>query len=60
MSAREAVQKLARLGVNARLTGDGFVISQEPASGAPLDTVNICHLTLARSPAGVLASASSP
>ena len=34
MSAREAVTKLVRLGLDARLVGNGFVASQTPAAGA--------------------------
>ena len=57
MSAREAMQALARIGVSPRLTGDGFVTAQEPPAGSPLETVTFCHLTLDRSPSRTLASA---
>jgi stage V sporulation protein D (sporulation-specific penicillin-binding protein) len=57
MSAREAMQKLARLGVTARMLGDGFVVAQDPAAGVPLDALMFCHLTLERSPARLTASA---
>ena len=57
MSAREATQTLARIGVSPRMTGDGFVASQDPPAGSPLDAVTFCHLTLERSPARSLASA---
>jgi cell division protein FtsI (penicillin-binding protein 3) len=50
MSAREAMRKLVKVGLAARLTGDGFVVSQDPAPGTPIDDVDVCRLTLARSP----------
>jgi cell division protein FtsI (penicillin-binding protein 3) len=48
MSAREAVRKLVRLGMNARVSGDGFVVSQDPAAGAPLEPGLVCRLVLDR------------
>jgi cell division protein FtsI (penicillin-binding protein 3) len=51
LSAREAVRTLVRLGMNARVTGDGFVVSQDPPPGASLDSEATCTLTLERSPA---------
>jgi cell division protein FtsI (penicillin-binding protein 3) len=51
MSAREATHTLARLGLTSRMSGDGFVVAQDPLPGAPLDAVSICRLTLDRSPA---------
>jgi cell division protein FtsI (penicillin-binding protein 3) len=56
LSAREATHKLAKLGLTARITGDGFVVSQDPLPGVPLESVNVCRLTLDRSPARLLAS----
>jgi cell division protein FtsI (penicillin-binding protein 3) len=49
LSAREAVQELARLGLIARLSGDGVVVSQDPAPGTSLDALAACRLTLGRS-----------
>jgi cell division protein FtsI (penicillin-binding protein 3) len=60
LSAREATQKLARLGLIARVAGDGFVVFQDPPAGAPVETVTVCSLTLERSPARLLASALTP
>jgi cell division protein FtsI (penicillin-binding protein 3) len=57
LSAREATQRLARLGLTARIAGDGFVVAQDPPPGTPLESVHVCRLTLDRSPAGLLASA---
>ena len=56
LSAREATQRLAKLGLTARLSGDGFVVSQDPPPGTPLESANVCRLTLDRSPARLLAS----
>jgi len=50
LSAREAIRALTRVGVTARLTGDGFVVEQSPAAGAPLAHVDGCLLTLGRRP----------
>ncbi len=48
MSAREAVGRLARLGLSAHVAGDGFVVSQDPAPGEPLEPGRICRLVLNR------------
>jgi cell division protein FtsI (penicillin-binding protein 3) len=50
LSAREAIRALTRLGLTARLTGDGFVVEQTPAAGAPLPHGDTCRLTLGRRP----------
>ena len=50
MSARDAVRKLVKFGMSARLSGDGFVVSQVPAAGAPIDGDALCHLVLERWP----------
>ena len=60
MSAREAVRKLAKLGMNASVAGDGFVVSQVPAAGTPIDGVAVCHLVLERWPTPHVASAGRP
>jgi cell division protein FtsI (penicillin-binding protein 3) len=49
MSAREAIRKLVKLGLNAHASGDGFVVAQSPEPGEPLEAGGICQLTLARS-----------
>jgi hypothetical protein len=48
MSAREAVRKLVMLGMHARASGDGVVISQDPPPGTPLDPGAVCRLVLDR------------
>ena len=37
LSARDAIRRLVKLGLNARVSGDGFVVSQDPAAGEPLE-----------------------
>ena len=51
LSARDALRKMMRLGLAARVEGSGFVIAQEPAAGAPLDAISVGRVTLARNPA---------
>jgi len=48
MSAREAVRTLAKLGLRAHLSGDGFVMSQDPPAGAVLEPGAACSLVLNR------------
>ena len=48
LSAREALRKLTRLGLTARLSGNGLVIDQSPAAGSLLGSENGCVLTLGR------------
>ncbi len=52
LSAREALHKMLRLGLTARIDGNGFVVSQEPAAGTPLDYVSAGRVTLSRLPGG--------
>ncbi|HUR35056.1 MAG TPA: penicillin-binding protein [Vicinamibacterales bacterium] len=48
LSARDAMRKLTRFGLSARMQGDGFVAEQSPAPGTPASEGTVCHLTLAR------------
>jgi cell division protein FtsI (penicillin-binding protein 3) len=50
LSAREAVRTLVKLGLVARMSGDGNVVAQEPAAGTPLEHGGVCRLVLARTP----------
>ena len=50
MGAREAIRKLVTVGLNARVSGDGVVVSQTPAPGEPLQRGGICRLVLERLP----------
>ncbi len=60
MSAREALRALVKLGLNARMSGDGFVVSQEPAPGAPIEDESVCRLILERWPSRHAGTASRP
>jgi cell division protein FtsI (penicillin-binding protein 3) len=60
MSARDAVRTLVKLGMNARVSGDGFVVSQLPAAGAPIDSDAVCRLVLERWPSRRVVTASRP
>ena len=60
MSARDAVRTLVKLGMNARVSGDGFVVSQVPAAGAPIDGDAVCRLVLERWPSRHVVTASRP
>jgi beta-lactam-binding protein with PASTA domain len=48
LSAREAITTLARVGLRPRLTGDGSVVGQNPAAGAPLQRGADVRLVLGR------------
>jgi cell division protein FtsI (penicillin-binding protein 3) len=48
LSAREALKALSRIGMTAKMTGDGFVLEQSPEAGAALVRGNACALTLVR------------
>ena len=60
MSARDAVRKLLKLGISARVSGDGFVMSQDPAPGAPIDAEGVCRLELQRRLPPATATVSRP
>jgi hypothetical protein len=49
-----------KLGMNARASGDGFVVSQEPAAGEPIDGDGLCRLVLERWPSPRVVNASRP
>ena len=51
LSAREAVRALVKVGLSASLSGDGFVVAQDPAPGTPFEGGDVCRLELARRPA---------
>jgi cell division protein FtsI (penicillin-binding protein 3) len=50
LSARAALHRLAAVGVAARLSGDGFVVAQDPPPGTAIEDGAQCRLTLQRSP----------
>ena len=60
LSARAAVRTLARVGLVPRMKGDGFVATQSPAAGSPLDLVGAIDLRLEREPSVPAEAADSP
>ena len=48
LSARDALRRLVKLGLTARVQGNGFVVAQDPPAGTALDSVGQCRLTLDR------------
>jgi cell division protein FtsI (penicillin-binding protein 3) len=60
LSARQAVHQLVKIGMSARVSGDGFVVSQEPAAGAPIEGEGLCRLVLDRWPSRHDAGAGRP
>jgi cell division protein FtsI (penicillin-binding protein 3) len=53
LSARQALRALTKLGMTARMTGDGSVLEQSPAAGSVLGTTDACVIKLGRRPAPV-------
>jgi beta-lactam-binding protein with PASTA domain len=51
LSARDAIRTLTRVGLTARISGDGFVIEQSPRAGSLLGSGDECILKLGRRPA---------
>jgi cell division protein FtsI/penicillin-binding protein 2 len=49
MGAREALRALLKVGLNARMSGDGVVVSQVPGAGEHVDAGGTCRLVLERS-----------
>lgn len=50
LSAREAVRRLTKIGMTARMAGNGFVLEQTPAAGSVLISGAACSLKLGRQP----------
>jgi cell division protein FtsI (penicillin-binding protein 3) len=48
MGARDALRRLARLGLGVRVEGSGVVVAQTPAPGTPLEPGVTCTLVLDR------------
>jgi cell division protein FtsI (penicillin-binding protein 3) len=48
LSAREATRLAVMLGMSPRLSGDGFVVNQDPQPGAPFAAGDVLRLELAR------------
>ena len=51
LSAREAMRTLTNLGMTASMSGQGLVLAQNPAPGAPFESGDTCRLELGRRPA---------
>jgi beta-lactam-binding protein with PASTA domain len=48
LGARDALRVLARLGMTARLRGDGVVLDQDPLPGTPIERGSVSTLRLGR------------
>ena len=48
MSAREALRELAKVGMSAKMQGDGVVVGQDPPAGSPYEPGATCALILNR------------
>jgi cell division protein FtsI (penicillin-binding protein 3) len=57
MGARDALRALGRLGLGARVQGDGVVVDQTPAPGYPLEPGSTCVIVLGREPMRSVATA---
>ncbi|MDE3154996.1 MAG: PASTA domain-containing protein [Acidobacteriota bacterium] len=60
LSARDALQELSRIGMTAALSGNGVVVDQDPAPGAPPEPGQACHLVLKRVDPAAAASGGQP
>jgi cell division protein FtsI (penicillin-binding protein 3) len=54
LSARDAVRTLTKLGVSARTSGQGVVLTQDPEPGTAFVSGDTCRLQLGRGPVGPL------
>jgi len=54
------MRTLVTVGLTARISGDGVVVSQDPPAGTALDSGGVSRITLERSPARHLSSATQP
>jgi len=53
LSAREALRLLTKIGITARMTGTGVVVSQTPPAGTPIEPGMACELHLERTSVAV-------
>jgi cell division protein FtsI (penicillin-binding protein 3) len=60
LSAREALRVLTKIGLTARLSGNGVVSSQQPAPGTPIEPGMACLLKLERTSMAVASLAVEP
>jgi cell division protein FtsI (penicillin-binding protein 3) len=54
LSAREALRVITKIGLTARLRGNGVVTSQVPAPGTPIEPGMPCELRLERAPVALV------
>ena len=60
LSARDAIHQLVKVGLSARISGNGIVVSQDPLPGSPIEEGGLCHLSLARAVPHHLSAAAQP
>jgi cell division protein FtsI (penicillin-binding protein 3) len=60
MNARDAVQRLARIGIGTRVHGTGFVVDQQPVAGTPLNAAAVASLWLERYPRSQVTTPQGP
>jgi cell division protein FtsI (penicillin-binding protein 3) len=60
LSAREAMRTLVKLGLSARISGQGVVLAQDPPPGAPFEAGETCRLQLGRRPPASRAADAQP
>ena len=60
LSARDAVRTLNKLGVSARMSGQGVVLAQDPLPGTAFESGDIWRLQLGRRPAHLKAGDTQP
>jgi len=60
LSARDALRTLTKLGLAARLAGDGVVVSQSPQPGTPVEPGGVCTVVLERTSVVRMAGGAQP
>jgi membrane peptidoglycan carboxypeptidase len=60
LSARDATRKLVKAGLGAQMSGDGFVVSQDPMPGDPIPNSGLCRLTLDRAAVHLASAGAQP
>jgi cell division protein FtsI (penicillin-binding protein 3) len=60
LSARDAMRTLMKLGLSARMSGQGIVLAQDPPPGTPFEGGETCRLQLGRSPSASRAADAQP
>jgi cell division protein FtsI/penicillin-binding protein 2 len=60
LSARDAMRTLMKLGLSARMSGQGVVLAQDPPPGTPFEGGETCRLQLGRRPSASRAADAEP